>query len=97
MENAFQPLPKPARVRDTKALRSPRSKYCLLCGKWGVPIERHHIKSRGSGGGDEENNLIDLCTICHGKAQRYEISPEELKEAKRKDKELKEWISRMRT
>jgi len=100
MENVF-PVPKPKRVKDPKAIRKPRSKYCLWCGIWGVPIERHHIKPKGSGGGDEEENLIDLCTgppnDCHGKAQRYEITQGQLREAKKKDRELKEWISRMKS
>lgn len=96
MENDFYPVPKPSRIKNSKAIRKNRSKYCQWCGAWGVKIERHHIKSKGSGGGDEEDNLIDLCPSCHNKAQQYKIAPGQLKEAKRKDKEYKEWISPMR-
>lgn len=37
--------------------------HCEICGKKGVDI--HHIKSRGSGGGDHIFNLIKLCHSHH--------------------------------
>ncbi len=36
---------------------------CLACNR--QPADRHHIKTRGSGGTDEDFNLIALCRICH--------------------------------
>lgn len=29
--------------------------------------EKHHKKSKGSGGNDTEENLIEVCRICHTK------------------------------
>lgn len=29
------------------------------------PLQPHHIKTKGSGGGDELENLITLCWKCH--------------------------------
>jgi 5-methylcytosine-specific restriction endonuclease McrA len=37
---------------------------CFLCGKYGE-LERHHIKTRGSGGGDEDWNIAMVHRICH--------------------------------
>jgi hypothetical protein len=28
-------------------------------------LEKHHIKTRGSGGSDDELNLVSLCRSCH--------------------------------
>jgi hypothetical protein len=35
---------------------------CIICGR---PADRHHIKTRGSGGGDEESNILLLDRIHH--------------------------------
>lgn len=35
---------------------------CIVCRK---NAERHHVKTRGSGGSDEEENLLSLCRGCH--------------------------------
>lgn len=35
---------------------------CVICGSLG---ERDHVVTRGSGGGDEETNIIWLCRIHH--------------------------------
>lgn len=35
---------------------------CIVCLK---PAEHHHVKSRGSGGGDESSNLMPLCRTHH--------------------------------
>lgn len=37
-------------------------KKCKVCGRIG---ERHHIKSRGAGGGDEDKNILILCRNHH--------------------------------
>ena len=39
------------------------------CGKW-IPflhVHVHHIKSRGSGAGDDFDNCVGLCWECHRK------------------------------
>jgi len=37
---------------------------CVRCGR-SEQIERHHVKQRVHGGGDEEENLEDRCQPCH--------------------------------
>ena len=37
---------------------------CVRCGRT-EDLERHHIKPRYAGGGDEEGNLEDQCVACH--------------------------------
>ncbi len=39
------------------------NKHCVACGRLGA--EGHHLKTRGSGGGDEEWNLMPLDRACH--------------------------------
>jgi len=46
-------------------MRVARSANCELCAKPAKPVHRHHIKTRGSGGDDSSENLIDLCPSCH--------------------------------
>lgn len=36
---------------------------CVCCGN--PEFDKHHVKSRGSGGGDEDENLLNLCRLCH--------------------------------
>lgn len=43
---------------------------CCICGDEG---ERHHIKHRGAGGGDEETNILLLCRLHH--QQWHAIGP----------------------
>lgn len=31
----------------------------------GTPIERHHKLRRSQGGGDEQENTLDVCRDCH--------------------------------
>jgi len=50
--------------RDPKFAAQIRELRCLACGK-APPSEAHHIKSRGSGGGDDWFNLIPLCPDHH--------------------------------
>jgi len=78
-------IPKPQRVINDDGERSP---YCMRCGFWGY-IERHHIKSRGSGGDDSPENIIDLCdgpttNDCHGEAHNGHIPKSELYAIKRR-------------
>lgn len=55
-------LPKPKRIKDSILLAEYRNKPCLICGNKSDPC---HIKSKGSGGNDEVNNLINLCRLHH--------------------------------
>ena len=50
--------------RSKENIRKMRHSKCQLCGK-GPPSDAHHIKTRGSGGGDELENLIAACRSCH--------------------------------
>lgn len=70
-------FPKNARVKNKKLLADKKGK-CELCKKVGY-TEKHHVKTRGSGGDDKEDNLIELCNDCHyGKVHPGKVKKEEL-------------------
>lgn len=76
----YQPIPRPRRIHDRKAIAAARRGYCEYCG--GRPPEGcqvHHIKSRGSGGGDVDGNLISLCAACHTATHAGRISRSRLR------------------
>ena len=52
------------RITSKKTIQEVRKPYCEICGQR-TNIEPHHINTRGSGGGDIKENLIQLCTQCH--------------------------------
>ena len=52
------------RIMSKKTINEIRSTRCEICGQR-TNIEPHHINTRGSGGGDIRENLIQLCTQCH--------------------------------
>lgn len=56
-------FPKRARKKDKKAMKNKKGR-CEFCRKVGQ-TDMHHIKTRGSGGDDTEENLIELCRLCH--------------------------------
>lgn len=64
-------FPKNARIVNKKLLKDKKGK-CEICGKRGQ-TEKHHKKSKGSGGDDTEENLIEVCRICHTKIHTGEI------------------------
>ena len=71
--------PKPGRrlrvnAREWSRLHDVKGGPCRLCGRWGY--ELHHLVGRDLGGDDVEQNLVPLCTGCHGRVQ-------ELKEPER--------------
>lgn len=73
-----QPIPKTPRVQDRKLLDRVRAiGHCEVCGN-SYLLATHHIKSRGSGGHDTEDNTVCLCYVCHTKAHSGEISKERL-------------------
>jgi 5-methylcytosine-specific restriction endonuclease McrA len=50
-------------------LYNDQKEYCPICGCW-MPFDLahlHHKKSRGSGGGDDLENLVLICFKCHRK------------------------------
>lgn len=67
----FYPVPKNKRIVNKKLLKDKKGK-CEICGKKGQ-TEKHHKKTKGSGGDDTEENLIEVCRICHTKIHTGEI------------------------
>jgi 5-methylcytosine-specific restriction endonuclease McrA len=47
-------------------------------------LQTHHIKTRGSGGGDTRANLVRLCITCHAMAHTGQIGKETLREIARR-------------
>jgi 5-methylcytosine-specific restriction endonuclease McrA len=52
-------------LKDEKARKRLRELPCLVC--FSRPSDVHHIKTRGSGGDDQEFNLANLCRRCHSR------------------------------
>lgn len=71
LSNSFNPVPKNKRIVNKKLLKDKKG-VCQICGKKGS-TEKHHKKSKGSGGNDTEENLIEVCRICHTKIHTGEI------------------------
>lgn len=69
-------FPKPKRIRNKKLLQQKKG-WCEHCGSSGY-TEKHHIRSRGAGGHDVEDNLVELCRLCHIKAHSGAISRDKL-------------------
>ena len=44
---------------------------CLVCGA--SKTEKHHIRTRGAGGPDDEWNLLDLCRFHHQEAHKIGV------------------------
>lgn len=57
-------FPKSKRVRSKENLELVRQMACMVCGHG--PVHVHHLVTRGSGGGDELENLAPLCPLHHG-------------------------------
>lgn len=71
LSNSFNPLPKNKRIVNKKLLKDKKG-VCEICGRKG-PTEKHHKKTKGSGGNDTKENLIEVCRICHTKIHNGEI------------------------
>lgn len=71
LSNEFHPVPKNKRIVNKKLLQDKKG-ICEICGKKGQ-TEKHHIKTKGSGGDDIEENLIEVCRICHTKVHQGNI------------------------
>lgn len=63
LSNSFNPYPKNKRIENKKLLKDKKG-FCQICGKAGQ-TEKHHKKTKGSGGDDTEENLIEVCRKCH--------------------------------
>lgn len=61
-------FPKISRLESQANLDLMRRYACHVCGV--TPVDVHHIKTVGSGGGDELYNLISLCRVCHTKVHQ---------------------------
>lgn len=71
LSKSFNPVPKNKRIENKKLLKDKKG-VCQICGKKGA-TEKHHKQSKGSGGNDTEENLIEVCRICHTKIHTGEI------------------------
>ena len=72
-------FPKHKRIINRKMIQACRKNRCEYCGTV-TNIEPHHINTRGSGGGDIKENLIQLCTQCHINAHSGVLNKEECME-----------------
>ena len=70
-------FPKNARVKNKKLINKKKHK-CEYCSKKNCYTNTHHIKSKGAGGDDVEDNLIELCSNCHRAVHDGLISKQEL-------------------
>jgi 5-methylcytosine-specific restriction endonuclease McrA len=50
-------------LKSKENLKLIRNSKCTVCKV--VPCDPHHVKTRGSGGGDELSNLMPLCREHH--------------------------------
>jgi 5-methylcytosine-specific restriction endonuclease McrA len=58
-------FPKVKRVKNKKLLKEIRNRPCAACLQTVFQTTGHHLKSKGAGGDDTEENLISLCFFCH--------------------------------
>ena len=77
LSTSYNPVPKNERKKNKKLIND-KKHNCEYCGKKNWWTNKHHIKSKGSGGDDTEDNLIELCGVCHLKAHSGAISKENL-------------------
>lgn len=58
-------IPKKKRIINRELLDSYHSKPCIINKGCMGQVVAHHIKTKGSGGDDIENNLWALCMLHH--------------------------------
>lgn len=63
LSKSFNPAPKNKRIVNKKLLKDKKG-ICEICKTKGQ-TEKHHKKTKGSGGDDTEENLIEVCRKCH--------------------------------
>lgn len=75
-------IERPSRIKSKAAVESIRKitkcENPLCKSKGHQQLHVHHIKTRGSGGADAEDNLLRLCLTCHALAHSGEISADAL-------------------
>lgn len=71
LSNSFHPVPKEKRIKNKKLLQDKKRNMWNMWKKG--QTEKHHIKTKGSGGNDTKENLIEVCRICHTKIHTGEI------------------------
>ena len=59
----MRPVPKTKRVTSLKNINAVSRLPCSVC--YAPNVDVHHFKSKGSGGGDELENLVSLCRRHH--------------------------------
>ena len=64
-------FPKISRLESQANLDLMRSYACHVCGV--TPVDVHHVRTKGAGGGDDLNNLISLCRVCHTKVHQMGV------------------------
>jgi 5-methylcytosine-specific restriction endonuclease McrA len=64
--------PKNKPKEDKTLLKILRNNPCQVCGHL-PPSVIHHVKTRGSGGGDDFFNCIQLCIKCHERVHKIGI------------------------
>lgn len=79
LSKEFYPVPKNKRIKDKKKIDD-KTHNCEYCHKKNCWTNKHHVKTKGSGGNDTDDNLIELCGTCHRKVHDGIISKEELLE-----------------
>ena len=77
LSEEFHPVPKEQRIENKKLINK-KKHTCEYCHKKNCYTNTHHIKSKGSGGNDTEDNLIELCSDCHVKVHKGIIKKQEL-------------------
>ena len=77
LSNSYNPVPKNERKKDKKLINA-KKHNCEYCGKKNCYTNTHHIRSKGAGGDDTKDNLIELCSDCHVRAHSGAISKQEL-------------------
>lgn len=80
MNMEVTPITKPHTFRSPEGRKIYRADHptCELCGNnFGLAI--HHLKTKGSGGGDEASNLMALCFNHHHRAHNVPGFNEALK------------------
>lgn len=80
--------PKPVRIVDETVLARARARDCEWPGcSSSYLVHAAHIKSRGSGGDDVDENVVSLCAAHHAQHHSGQISSEQLREIVRQRRE----------
>lgn len=70
-------MPKHGRIQNQAVIDACRRPTCEVCGR-PAGGEPHHIISRGAGGPDIPENLIQLCKTCHMRAHNGQLKKEKI-------------------